>query len=88
MRPKQCQRERRSLCIDSRRQAQDRAHTVSTKSGYEEARGPGVDWVHDFPFLIQTDCDISGVNSLIVIYITLFPDRARLTDQLMETLGR
>lgn len=36
-----------------------------------------VDWAHHFPFLIQMDCEISAVNSLILIYITLLRDRAR-----------
>lgn len=50
--------------------------TVSTRRRVE-ARVTSVDWAHHFPFLIQMDCEISAVNSLILIYITLLRDRAR-----------
>jgi hypothetical protein len=56
--------------------------TVSTRCSVE-ARVTSADWAHHFPFLIQMDCRISAVNSLILIYITLFRDRAR-----SSSLGR
>ena len=36
-----------------------------------------------FPFLKQKDCEISAVNNLFVIHISLFRDRLRLENQLI-----